>query len=76
MDDHGNKSNPADEVIDLALGLSYRTYTSSGDRDDSNDYIIEMTADYTELVSKNSKVRSSRGFRTRRRGMTFCMFKV
>jgi GNAT superfamily N-acetyltransferase len=46
MADKGNAPDPAnDEGVDLFFGLSYRTYTSSGDRDDSNDYIIEMKAD-------------------------------
>jgi GNAT superfamily N-acetyltransferase len=45
MADHKHQSNPADEAIDLYLGLSYRTSTSSGEREESGDYIIEMKAD-------------------------------
>ncbi len=45
MANQRNLSNPADELVDLALGLSYRAYTSSGGREDSRDYIIEMRAD-------------------------------
>lgn len=37
-------TNPGDEVMDLELGLSYRAFTSCGDREDSHDYIIEMKA--------------------------------
>lgn len=52
MANHRKISNPADELIDLALGLSYRAYTSSGDREDSHDYIIEMSADILGEVDR------------------------
>lgn len=45
MADNGNAPNPTDENIDLDLGLSYRTYTPSGEPDDSNEYIIGMKVD-------------------------------
>jgi hypothetical protein len=45
MADNEKTPNRTDEDIDLVLGLRYRTYTSCGEPDDSNDYIITMEVD-------------------------------